>query len=288
MAATAVTGPRGGVPRGRDPGRPAPGRPVQALAAVAGVLLGLPVLVLIVRAVSDGSLVTALGMGVVVDALSLSLITTSASLVLMIVLGTPLAFVLARRRFRGQWLLEAVIDLPIVLPPSVAGLALLLVFGRRGLLGPTLEVFGITLPFTTVAVVIAQTFVAAPFFIRSARTGFAMVDHDLEDAARVDGASERQLFAWITIPLASTAVTAGLVMSWARALGEFGATIMFAGNLERRTQTLPLVVYSEFQTGNLDTSVAAASILVLAAFGVLIAVRLMHWGRVLDVRGVGG
>ncbi|MEO5964391.1 MAG: ABC transporter permease [Candidatus Limnocylindrales bacterium] len=288
MAATAVTGPRGGVPRGRDPGRPAPGRPVQALAAVAGVLLGLPVLVLIVRAVSDGSLVTALGMGVVVDALSLSLITTSASLVLMIVLGTPLAFVLARRRFRGQWLLEAVIDLPIVLPPSVAGLALLLVFGRRGLLGPTLEVFGITLPFTTVAVVIAQTFVAAPFFIRSARTGFAMVDHDLEDAARVDGASERQLFAWITIPLASTALTAGLVMSWARALGEFGATIMFAGNLERRTQTLPLVVYSEFQTGNLDTSVAAAAILVLAAFGVLIAVRLMHWGRVLDVRGVGG
>ena len=261
---------------------------MQALALVASVLLGLPIIVLVARSLLDGSLVTSMKLGAVADALLLSLGTTAASLVLMVVLGTPLALILARRRFRGMVLLETVIDLPIVLPPSVAGLALLLVFGRRGLLGPPLELLGISLPFTTLAVVIAQTFVAAPFFIRSARNGFASVDHDLEDAARVDGASERQLFLSITVPLASSALAAGLVMSWARALGEFGATIMFAGNVEGHTQTLPLLVYGEFQAGNLDTSIAAATILVLAAFGVLIAVRIMHWGRVLDIRFVTG
>lgn len=263
------------------------GRPAAAFAVTAAIVLGLPVAALVARAVIDGSLAATLGMPVVVDALVLSLVTTGVSVVLMVVFGTPLALLLARRRFRGSVLLETVIDLPIVLPPSVAGLALLLTFGRHGLLGPPLAALGIELPFTTAAVVIAQTFVAAPFYIRSARTGFAGVDHDLEDAARVDGASERQLFSRVTIPLASTALAAGLVMSWARALGEFGATIMFAGNVEGRTQTLPLLVYGEFEAGNLDTSVAAASILVLAAFGVLVAVRLLHWGRVLDVRGGG-
>jgi molybdate transport system permease protein len=261
--------------------------PVAGLAAVAGLVLGLPVVVLVARAVLDGSLAAAAGSSVVLDALGLSLLTTSLSIVLTLALGLPLAFVLARRRFRGSTLLETVVDLPIVLPPSVAGLALLLVLGRRGFLGEPLAALGLTIPFTTAAVVIAQAFVSAPFFIRSARTGFAAVDHDLEDAARVDGASERAVFRSITLPLAGPALAAGLVMSWARALGEFGATIMFAGNVEGRTQTLPLVVYGEFQSGSLDASIAAAAILVLAAFGVLVAVRLLHWGRVLDARGVG-
>ena len=274
--------------RSAAPRRPGLGRPVATLATVAALILGLPVFVLVARAVLDGSLAATLGMQVVVDALVLSLVTTAVSLVLMVVVGTPLALLLARHRFRGAVLLETVIDLPIVLPPSVAGLALLLVFGRRGLLGGTLELAGIELPFTMVAVIIAQTFVAAPFYIRSARTGFATVDHDLEDAARVDGATERQLFQHVTVPLASTALAAGLVMSWARALGEFGATIMFAGSVQGRTQTLPLVVYGEFQAGNLDTSIAAAAILVLAAVGVLVAVRILHWGRALDVRSVTG
>ena len=174
-----------------------------------------------------------------------------------------------------------------MLPPSVQGLALLLVFGRRGLLATPLDLLGFSIPFTTIAVILAQTFVSAPFFIRSARTGIAAVDRDLEDAARVDGASERQLFTSVTLPLASAALAAGLVMSWARSLGEFGATIMFAGNVEGRTQTLPLVVYGEFQGGDLDASIAASAILVIAALGVLIAVRFLHWGRALDVRGVG-
>jgi len=261
------------------------GRPFDAVAIAGGLVLGLPVFVLVGRAILDGSLLETAGLAVVADALALSLATTAVTALLTVVFGTPLALALARRRFRGQVMVETLIDLPIVLPPSVAGLALLLVFGRRGLLGEPLSVMGIEIPFTVIAVVIAQLFVAAPFYIRSARTGFASVDHDLEDAARVDGATERQLFARVTVPLASSALAAGLVMSWARALGEFGATIMFAGNVEGQTQTLPLVVYSEFQSGNLEASIAAAAILVLAAFGVLVAVRLLHWGRALDWRG---
>ena len=273
------------VPGRADRGTAGLGWPVQGLAYLAALTLGLPVIVLVGRAVLDGALFASETVRVVIDALALSLLTTTISLVVTVIIGIPLALLLARRTFRGQTILETVIDLPIVLPPSVAGLALLLVFGRRGLLGESLSVFGIEIAFTTLAVIIAQTFVSAPFFIRSARTGFASVDHDLEDAARVDGASERQLFRSITVPLASAALAAGLVMSWARALGEFGATIMFAGNVAGKTQTLPLVVYAEFQGGELDAAIAAASILVLAAFGVLVSVRILHFGRVLDVRG---
>ncbi len=265
------------------PARGAVGRSSETLAVLFGLFLALPVATLVVRAVVDGSLGQALGTAVVLDALSLSLVTTAVSLVVTVLFGLPLALVLARRRFRGSSLLEAAVDLPIVLPPSVAGLALLLVLGRRGLLGPALEVFGVDLPFTTAAVVLAQTFVSAPFFIRSARTGIAGVDRDLEDAARVDGASERQLFRSITLPLASSALAAGLVMSWARSLGEFGATIMFAGNVEGRTQTLPLLVYGQFEGGDLESSIAAAAILVVAAFGVLVAVRAFHWGRAFEL-----
>ncbi len=261
-------------------------RSLAALAALFALFLALPVVTLVARAALDGSLIDAVTTPVVLDALWLSLVTTAISLVITVCLGMPLALVLARREFRGKGWLEAIVDLPIVLPPSVAGLALLLVFGRRGLLAAPFDVLGFSVPFTTVAVILAQTFVSAPFFIRSARTGIAGVDHDLEDAARVDGASERQLFRSITIPLASAALAAGLVMSWARSLGEFGATIMFAGNVEGRTQTLPLVVYGEFQGGDLDASIAAAAILVLAAFGVLVAVRFFRWGRVLDARGI--
>ncbi|HSL97622.1 MAG TPA: ABC transporter permease [Candidatus Deferrimicrobiaceae bacterium] len=257
------------------------------LTAVGGLLaafLGLPVVVLLSRALLDGSAAGVEVAPAVLDALGLSLATTAASLVITVVLGTPLALLLARRRFRGAGLLEAIVDLPIVLPPSVAGLALLYVFGRRGLLGEPLALLGISIPFTTVAVVIAQVFVAAPFFVRSARAGIAAVERDLEDAARADGASEAQVVRRVTLPLAGAALAAGLVMAWARSLGEFGATIMFAGNLTGRTQTLPLVVYGEFQAGHLEASTAAAAILVLAALGVLVAVRVLHWGRALDLR----
>jgi molybdate transport system permease protein len=263
---------------------------VPAVVLLAGgfaLFLGLPVLTLIGRSLLDGSLLAVAGSSAVLAALGLSLATTAISLVLTVAIGLPLAVVLARRSFRGKWLVEAVVDLPIVLPPAVAGLALLLVLGRRGLLAGPLQAAGLDIAFTTLAVILAQTFVSAPFFVRAARTGIGAVDVDLEDAARVDGATEGQLFRRVTVPLASGALAAGLVMSWARALGEFGATIMFAGNVEGRTQTLPLVVYAEFQAGELDSAIAAGAILALAALGVLVAVRIFHWGRILDVRSVG-
>ncbi len=272
--------------RGSRRGR-GPGWSVGALASVGGALLALPVIALLGRAVLDGALVRAAGSTAVADALVLSLVTTAASLVLTIAVGLPLAVVLARRSFRGATLLQSLVDLPIVLPPSVAGLALLLLLGRRGVLGGPLTAVGLEIPFTTLAVVIAQAFVSAPFFIRSARSGLAAVERDLEDAARADGASELEVFRRISLPLAGSALASGLVMSWARSLGEFGATIMFAGNVPGRTQTLPLLVYGEFQAGDLDASIAAAAILVVAALAVLVAVRLLRWGRALEATSVG-
>jgi len=262
-------------------------RVVGRVAAVAlALFLALPIVALLARALGAGLLADAAGSRIVADAVLLSLVTTAASLALAVALGMPLAYALARRRFRGAAFVEALVDLPIVLPPAVAGLALLLLLGRRGWLGEPLAALGIGLPFTTIAVVLAQTFVAAPFFVRAARTGFAGVDRDLEDAARVDGATEAGVIRHVTLPLAASALGAGLVMTWARALGEFGATIMFAGNVAGRTQTLPLVVYGEFQGGDLDASIAAAAILVLAALGVLVAVRGFGWRRALDVRSI--
>ncbi len=262
-----------------------PSRGLIALTLPLVLFLSVPVIGLVARALLGGGLLAALTSPVVLDALRLSLVTTAVSLGLTLAFGTPLAYLLARRSFRGSSLVETAVDLPIVIPPSVAGLALLFVFGRQGLVGGTLDAFGITIPFTTLAVVLAQTFVAAPFYIRSARAGIAGVDRDVEDAARVDGATERDVFRWVTVSLAGPALAAGAVMSWSRALGEFGATIMFAGSLEGRTQTLPLVVYAEFGGGDLDASVAAATILILAAFGVLVSVRVLRWGRALDIRG---
>jgi molybdate transport system permease protein len=259
---------------------------VLVLAGTFAIFLALPILTLVSRSVLNGALASIAGSSALLAALGLSLVTTAVSLVLTIIFGLPLAFVLARRSFRGKWLVEAIVDLPIVLPPAVAGLALLLVFGRRGVLAGPMQAAGIDIAFTVVAVILAQTFVSAPFFVRSARVGIAGVARDLEDAARVDGASEARLFRDVTVPLAGAVLAGGLVMSWARALGEFGATIMFAGSVEGRTQTLPLVVYAEFQAGELDASIAGATILVLAALAVLVAVRVFHWGRALDTRNV--
>jgi molybdate transport system permease protein len=252
-----------------------------ALAAIALAFLALPVIALLVRAVFGGALAS-IPIKATLDALVLSLVASGFTIAVIVVFGSPLAWVLARRSFRGKALAETLVDLPIVLPPTVAGLALLLAFGRRGVVGPTLEAAGISIPFTTVAVVIAQVFVAAPFYIRATRAGFQSVDRDIEEAAAVDGASGTEIVRRITVPLAAPAVGAGLVLAWARALGEFGATIMFAGNVAGRTQTLPLLVYSEFQ-GSLDAAAAAATVLVVAALGVLVAVRLTHWRAILPV-----
>jgi molybdate transport system permease protein len=265
------------------PGLPGNGRAARlgtaSLAAIALLFLGLPVAALLGRALTGGGLAHAPA-GALVDALLLSLVTSFLAVAVVVVLGSPLAWVLARRSFRGKALAETLVDLPIVLPPTVAGLALLLAFGRRGVAGPTLEMAGLVIPFTTLAVIVAQVFVSAPFYVRAARAGLQGVDRELEEAAAADGASGAQTVRRVTIPLAAPALGAGLVLAWARALGEFGATIMFAGNIAGRTRTLPLFVYSEFQD-TLDSAVVAASVLVVAAIGVLVAVRVTHWRAVL-------
>jgi molybdate transport system permease protein len=236
------------------------------LGGLVGLFLGLPVAVLVVRAAAGGALQVAIGDPAVLDALQLSLITTAVSLVLTIAIATPVAHLLARRRFRGASFVEAIVDLPIVLPPSVAGLALLLTFGRRGVLGDELAAFGIAIPFTTVAVILAQMFVSMPFFIRAARAGFRGVDRDFEDAARVDGAGERQVAWSITVPLAWTALASGVVMTWARALGEFGATIIVAGSIPGETRTLAVAIYSYAETGQDGQAIRLVLVSVAIAF----------------------
>lgn len=208
------------------------------------------------------------------DALQLSLVTASISALLSILIGTPVAYLLARETFRGKTLVDTLIDLPMVLPPAVAGIALLMTFGRRGLLGPALSSIGIELPFTTVAVVMAQTFVAAPFYIRAAKAGFAGIDRKLEQMSALLGVSDLRTFFRVTVPLAGPALFGGALMTWARALGEFGATIMFAGNFQGRTQTMPLAIYIGLET-NLESALTLSMLLILVSFGILAAVRLV-------------
>ncbi len=216
---------------------------VKLAALVALLFLTLPVVALIMRAVQTQAWQDAPD-SAVPAAIWLSFVTTSITVLLTLVFGTPLAYRLAHARGRLPRLLSVLVELPIVLPPAVAGLALLITFGRRGLLGGLLSAADISLAFTTFAVVMAQAFVAAPFYIRAAQVGFAGVPRDLEDAARVDGAGDVTLFLYITLPLARRALGAGIVLAWARALGEFGATILFAGSLQGRTQTMPLLIYN--------------------------------------------
>lgn len=206
------------------------------------------------------------------QAIALSLTTTAMATLLALVGGTPLAYLLARRAFRGRAALDTLIDLPMVLPPSVAGIALLLAFGRRGLIGQYLAAQGVEIAFTPVAVVLAQLFVAAPFYIKAAAAGFAAVDRELEQAAAIDGASPLRVFSAVTLPLAGPTVLGGLVMTWARALGEFGATIIFAGNFPGRTQTMPLAIYIGFELA-FERALTLALILLACSFGVLLTVK---------------
>jgi len=240
-------------------------------------LLALPILALLWRAGIGGMLQHAADANAV-SALRLSLVTSTLSVVLTLITGTPLAFVLARRKFRGKALLELLIDLPVVLPPSVAGIALLIAFGRQGMFGEWLALFGISLPFTTAAVILAQTFVSAPLFVRAARIGFAEIDVPLHEAAYVEGGNEWQLFRYVMIPLAGRAILGGAILAWTRALGEFGATILFAGNLEGVTQTMPLAIYLGLERG-LGVAIALSAILVLASIFLLVAIRRLENGK---------
>lgn len=235
------------------------------------LLLGLPLLALLLRAAGSDFLAGILSRDAL-QALRLSLVTSLFSVAISLLAGMPLAYILARWRFFGQSALELLIDLPVVLPPSVAGLALLIAFGRQGIFGSLLAPLGVSLPFTTAAVVLAQTFVSAPLFVRSARVGFASVDPQLQEAALVEGASQWEMFRHVMVPLAGKALVSGAIMSWTRALGEFGATILFAGNLPGVTQTMPLAIYLGFER-SLDVAVVLSVELILVSVLLLLTLR---------------
>lgn len=216
---------------------------------------------------------------VVWNALVLSLITASLSTLIIIGIGTPVAWINARHRYPGRELVDTVIDLPLVLPPTVAGLALLMAFGRMGLIGGIFYEFGISIAFTTLAVVIAQIFVSLPFYIRQARASFEQLDTTYELAARSLGSTSLPTFLTVILPLVKSGLIAGAIMSFARALGEFGATIMFAGNFQGRTQTMPLAIYTTMQ-GDLNASITLSVILVLISFVVIALVKYRLRGDV--------
>ncbi len=248
-------------------------RSLLALIAGLGLLfLSVPIAVLALRALQTQSWQSLDG-AIVTDAITLSFVTTTLTVVLTLIFGTPLAYILARWHFPGRRVLNVLVELPIVLPPAVAGLALLLALGRRGLIGAILADYDIALQFSMAAVVIAQAFVAAPFYVRAAQVGFQGVPREIEDAARVDGAGSSQLFFWVTAPLAARSLGAGMVLCWARALGEFGATILFAGSLQGRTQTMPLLIYNILER---DTDAAVATGLLLVGLA-LMALLLSQW-----------
>lgn len=242
------------------------------------LFLGLPILALLLR-VEPASIGEHLATASVQQAIRLSMITSTITLLLTLLLGTPLAYSLARRRFRGSSTIDTLIDLPMVLPPSVAGIALLMAFGRRGLLGSQLDEWGITLAFTQAAVILAQLFVSAPFYIKAAAGAFAAIDRELEQAAALDGANWFWVFRLVTLPLAGAALLGGAMMSWARALGEFGATIIFAGNFPGRTQTMPLAIYIGFEL-DLDIALTLSAILLTISFVVLLLVKIVLRQRI--------
>jgi len=250
----------------------ASGLAVAALALLAG-FISLPFLSLLLWTVGENSW-RAMASPVALDALFLSIKTTSISMAIILTVGTPAAYVLARAEFPGKRIVDALVDVPAVLPPSAAGIALLLTFGRFGLVGQHLNAFGITLSFTTAAVVIAEVFVAGHFYVRQAAVGFAGVRRDVEEAALVDGAGRFSAFTKVTVPLAFPALIAGAMMAWARALGEFGGTVIFAGSFRGVTQTIPLAIFAEFQS-DIDAAVALSVLVLGFAFVVILAVRYL-------------
>ncbi len=223
---------------------------------------------------SPAELLEALGEPGALDALWLSLRTTAISMGIILLVGTPAAYLLATRSFRGKALFVTLIELPLVLPPAVAGIALLAAVGPAGILGGAIEDLGIQLALATAGVVVALTFVASPFYVRQAMAAFASVDPTLLDASRTLGASEARGFLRVMIPSALPGLAAGTALALGRALGEFGATLMFAGSFEGITQTVPLAIYDRFST-QFDAALALSAVLVGVSAGILLLVKLV-------------
>jgi molybdate transport system permease protein len=255
------------------PGLPVAGIFGPAATVIYLLFIGLPILALLVRAAQHGNFLTGLVSDLALTALRLSLITSGISMGIILLVGTPFSYLLARN---NSWILrivDSLIELPIVLPPVVAGVAMLMAFGRQGVLGPVLETLGISLPFTTGAVVFAQIFVAAPFYIRSAKLGFQSVARDYEDISQTLGISPWGTFWRLTVPLAAPSLLTGFALAWARSLSEFGATIMFAGNLMGKTQTMPLAIMTAMES-SLDSALALSVLLLAGSVTILIGLGL--------------
>jgi len=245
---------------------------VGAAAFVALAFLVLPVVAIFLHT-TPSHLIDQLSSSVVTDALVVTLETSLIAQALIVLLGTPTAYLLATRRFRARSLAITLVELPLVLPPAVAGIGLLTAFGRSGLLGTSI-------PFTKAAVVLAVAFVSSPLYVRQAIAAFEAVDPDLVSASRTLGAGTARTFFRIVLPLARTGLAAGLALSLARGIGEFGATIMFAGSLQGVTQTIPLAIYAEFGAGHFDAAVAMSAVLVLFSIVLLLTLRfLLSWPR---------
>jgi molybdate transport system permease protein len=241
--------------------------------AVALTFLTLPVVAIFVRSTPAG-LVGALDDPGVLDALWLSLRTTLVALAIIVLVGTPAAYLLATRTFRGRALVVTLVELPLVLPPAVAGVGLLAALGPAGIVGSTIADAGVRLALETAGVIVALTFVAAPFFIRGAQTAFAAVDRSWLEASRTLGASEAGTFLRIAIPAAAPGMLAGLALAWGRAVGEFGATLIFAGSFRGRTQTAPLAIYERLGT-DFDAALALSAVLVIVSGTLLLSAKLL-------------
>ena len=259
--------------------RLAPFAALLAVATTASLAFLLLPIVAIFAELSPGDLRDGLKSEVTRDALRVTAETNLVAMALIILFGTPTAYLLATRRFRGKALLVTLVELPLVLPPAVAGIGLLAAFGRLGLLGGTLDGLGIDIAFTKIAVVLAVTFVASPFYVRTAIAAFEAVDSDLVSASRTLGAGPGRTFARVALPLAGGGLGAGAALAFARGLGEFGATIMFAGSLQGVTQTLSLAVYQEFDV-EFDNALAIGALLVVASALILLTAKLvLAWRR---------
>ncbi|PKB65416.1 MAG: molybdenum ABC transporter permease subunit [SAR202 cluster bacterium Io17-Chloro-G2] len=234
------------------------------------IFIGVPLVALLVSAVRQGDFLGSLSGDFALTALRLSVVTSAVSMVFVVLVGTPFAYLLARSRSTLLRVVDSLIELPIVLPPVVAGVAMLMAFGRQGVIGPALENAGIALPFTTAAVVFAQVFVAAPFYIRASRIGFQGVNTEYEDISQTLGVSPIRSFFRLTLPLAGPSILAGLGLAWARAFSEFGATMMFAGNLTGKTQTMPLAIMTAME-GSLGEALALSVLLLAGAVLVLVS-----------------
>jgi molybdate transport system permease protein len=248
-----------------------------ACLAIALTFLTLPIVAIFVNS-SPGDLIASLGERGALDALWLSLRATAAAIAIILLVGTPAAYLLATRSFRGKAFVVTLIELPLVLPPAAAGIALLAALGPSGILGGAIEAAGIQLSFATAGVVVALTFVSSPFYVRQAMAAFAAVDRTLLDASRTLGASEAHGFMRVMIPVALPGLAAGTALAVGRSLGEFGATLMFAGSFQGITQTVPLAIYDRLST-DFDSALALSAVLVAVSAAILLSVKLVRGGE---------